>query len=254
MPRPRAAVFKVILLPRWEAAASLLRNHMRKNAKTKQSADVRKIVLVDDHPVFREGLAQIVDAEKDLKVSGEAGDAASALKLITRLEPDLALVDISLPGESGLKLIKRLRAMNCETKILVVSMHDEALYANRALRAGADGYIMKQEDTEEIVQAVRDVLEGRIYVSEQVTAFGATAPAVVPSRESSGRLDRLSDLELEVLELIGLGKTNGEIAAQLSLGARTVTSHRAQMLKKLKLKSGNNLLRYAVRWVESQAD
>ena len=227
---------------------------MRKTSKRTSPASLRKIVLVDDHPVFREGLAQILDAEKDLKVSGEAGEAAGALKLIKRLQPDLALVDISLPGESGLKLIKKLRATHIDIKILVVSMHDEALYANRALRAGADGYIMKQEDPDEIVQAVRDVLDGRIYVSEQVTAHRASSPAVAPSRESSGRLDQLSDLELEVLGLIGLGKTGGEIAAQLRLGIRTVKSHCGRMQKKLKLKSGNDLFRYAVRWVESQAN
>lgn len=252
---PRTAVCEVIPihLPQWEAAAGHWQNSMRKNTKTKQSADLRKIVLVDDHPVFREGLAQILDAETDLAVCGQAGDAASALKLITRLQPDLALVDISLPGESGLKLIKRLRAMPCELKILVVSMHDEAFYANRALRAGADGYIMKQEDPEEIVQAVRDVLEGRIYVSEQVTASNASAPPAASSRESSGPLDQISDLQLEVLELIGHGKSNAEIAAHLRLDARTVASHHAQIQKKLKLKSGHDLLRYAVRWVESQA-
>jgi len=149
------------------------------------------IYIVEDHPVFREGLAQLVNAEQDLTVCGQAGDAAQALRAIARLKPDLVLVDITLPGKSGLELIKELRPQNHQLKLLVVSMHDEALYANRVLRAGGDGYIMKQEDPEEIIHAIRDVLGGHTYVSEQVMASRSTISQERRSKAKPGRLKSL---------------------------------------------------------------
>jgi DNA-binding NarL/FixJ family response regulator len=210
----------------------------------------RKVFIVEDHPVFREGLVQIINSEGDLTVCGEAANAEQALEAIPNLKPDLVLVDISLPGKSGLELIKDLRARNGGVKLLVLSMHDEALYADRVLRAGGDGYIMKQEDPEEVVDAIRDVLSGHIYVSDEIMAGGAKGPQARGSEAKSRPLGELTDMELEVLELLGEGKTNLEIARQLRSRAGTVSGHCAQIKRKLNLKSTNALIRYAVCWVE----
>ena len=218
--------------------------------KARISGSCRKIFIVEDHPVFREGLVQIIGGEKDLIVCGEAGDADRALQAIPRLKPDLVLVDITLPGKSGLELIKELRARNDKVKVLVVSMHDEALYADRVLRAGGDGYIMKQEDPEEIVHAMRDVLGGHIYVSEEVLADSANAVLKRTSQPETRPLDQLTDLELNILELLGRGKNNHEIARQLHFDVQKIVADCAQMRKKLRLKGDNALVRYAAFWVE----
>lgn len=210
----------------------------------------KKVFIVEDHPVFREGLAQIINSEGDMIVCGEAEDAEQALEAIARLKPDLVLVDITLPGKSGLELIKDLRARNGGVKLLVLSMHDEALYADRVLRAGGDGYIMKEEDPEEVVHAIRDLLGGHIYVSEQVVAGGKKGFQVRDSEPKSRPLGQLTDVELEVLELLGEGKTNLEIARQLHFRPGTSSAHCTQIKRKLHLKNTNALIRYAVCWVE----
>ena len=222
---------------------------MAKSLNNKAPAP-QKIYIVEDHPVFREGLVQLINAETDLTVCGQSGNAAQALRAISRVKPDLALVDITLPGKSGLELIKELRPQNHQIKLLVISMHDEALYADRVLRAGGDGYIMKQEDPEEIVHAIRDVLGGRTYVSDQVMGSRST---VSPERRSKAKtlpLEKLTDSEIEILALLGQGKSDQEIARQLHLGAATVATHCAEIQNKLNLKSLNALIRYAVCWVE----
>jgi len=211
----------------------------------------RKVFIVEDHPVFREGLTHIVNAEEDLTVCGEASDAEQALPDIARLKPHLVVVDISLPGMSGLELIKELRARNGGVKLLVVSMHVEALYADRVLRAGGDGYIMKQEDPEEIIHAIRDVLDGHIYVSEEVLASGPKAAPTRPAQAKGGPIEQLTDAELEILELLGRGKSNSEIARQLGLNGKTVLADCKRIQKKLNLKHTHELLRYAVCWVET---
>ncbi|MGA2660148.1 MAG: response regulator transcription factor [Verrucomicrobiota bacterium] len=221
-------------------------------AKTSKSR--KNVFIVEDHPVFREGLVQILGMEPGLRVCGEAGDAEAALRDIPGLKPDLVLVDITLPGKSGLDLIKELRAADRGIKILVVSMHDEALYADRVLRAGGDGYIMKQEDPEEIVLAIHDVLAGRIYVSEAVMAAKSKAPAAQSAEPAHALpLEKLADREIEILHLLGKGKTNAEIARQSGLSLRAVTKSCAEIQKKLDLKNLNELIRYAVCWVESAA-
>lgn len=210
----------------------------------------KKIFIVEDHPVFREGLAQLINSERDMTVCGGAGTAAQGLRAITRLKPDLVLVDITLPGTSGLELVKQLRARGCAAKLLVVSMHDEALYAERVLRAGGDGYVMKEEDPDEIIHAIRDVLGGHIYVSEAVVG---RKPQAAGRGRAAGKLQslaELTDLELEILESLGRGKTNPEIARQLRLSTRTVADSCGQMRRKLNLKNANELIRYAVCWVE----
>ena len=211
----------------------------------------RKIYLVEDHPVFRQGLAQILNAQKDLTVCGEAATAEEALPAVLRLQPDLVVVDITLPGKSGLELIKEVRAKDTKVKLLVLSMHDEAVYANRVLRAGADGYIMKQEDSEEIVHAIRDVLGGHMYLSEEVLGGTHKAAAHARPEAKGGAIERLSDVELEVLEAVGRGKGNREIAQELHLTPRAVSTHLTEIRKKLRLKSADALVRYAVRWVET---
>jgi len=205
---------------------------------------------VEDHPVFREGLVQIINDAGDLTVCGQAESAEQAIDAIPGLKPDLVLVDITLPGKSGFELIKEVRAQNGSVKLLVLSMHDEALYADRVLRAGGDGYIMKQEDPEEVVHAIRDVLGGHIYVSEQVLAKRTKGAPNRGSEPTNRPLGQLTDAELEILQLVGEGKTNSEIASQLHLRPGTISAHCTQIRRKLKLKSTNALIRYAVCMVE----
>ncbi|HLP75381.1 MAG TPA: response regulator transcription factor [Candidatus Paceibacterota bacterium] len=212
---------------------------------------IKKVFIVEDHPVFREGLRQMVNREAGFTVCGEAEDFRRALKEIRLLKPDIALVDISLPGGSGLELIKKIRASNRKIKLLAVSMHDEALYADRVLRAGGDGYIMKHEDPEEILCAICDVLNGRLYVSENVLNHSGKTPPPRSTRPEKSSLDQLTDLQLEILELLGLGKNNAEIARALQCTNRVVADHCVHIRKKLNLRTANALVRYAVCWVET---
>lgn len=214
----------------------------------------KKIFIVEDHPVFREGMVQMLGSETGLEVCGEAGNAERAFPAIVRLKPDLVLVDITLPGKSGLELIREIRAVDRTVKLLVVSMHDEAIYADRVLRAGADGYIMKQEDFPEIIRAIRDVLSGHIYVSEEVLSNNGEGAQSPQSQTKARSLADLSDSELEVLELLGRGKSNPEIARQLRIGVKAVTACGNRIRKKLKFKTANQLIRYAVCWVEDVAE
>jgi DNA-binding NarL/FixJ family response regulator len=195
-------------------------------------------------------LVQIINDAGDLTVCGQAESAEQAIDAIPGLKPDLVLVDITLPGKSGFELIKEVRAQNGSVKLLVLSMHDEALYADRVLRAGGDGYIMKQEDPEEVVHAIRDVLGGHIYVSEQVLAKRTKGAPNRGSEPTNRPLGQLTDAELEILQWVGEGKTNSEIASQLHLRPGTISAHCTQIRRKLKLKSTNALIRYAVCMVE----
>ncbi|HEY1662566.1 MAG TPA: response regulator transcription factor [Verrucomicrobiae bacterium] len=222
------------------------------NLEKKDRLAKSRVFIVEDHPIFRDGLIQILKTESDLQICGKAEDYESGLKGIKQHKPDLSLIDLELPGKSGLELIKKIRALKLPVKLLVVSMYDEALYADRVLRAGGDGYIMKEESPDEIINAIRDVLGGHIYVSEEVSS-GKMAGSKPPSRLEKRPLDELSDLELNVLELLGQGKDNAEIAAQLGLKAVMAAAHCAQIRKKLKLKTDNALVYYAVRWMESGA-
>jgi DNA-binding NarL/FixJ family response regulator len=222
---------------------------MAERLKPKRDVQTSQIFLVEDHPIFRDGLLRLLNAEDDLHVCGEAGDAKEALRSITKLKPDLVIVDIGLPGKSGLELIKEIRALKFATKLLAVSMFDEAVYAQRVLRAGGDGYVMKQEDPETIVLAVRDVLAGRIYISEEVFGQGPSKQTV----KKTSPIDQLTDSELEILELLGLGKSVKEISLQIGLSGKEANTHSKSIRRKLKLKSGNALIRYAVGWVEDNS-
>lgn len=221
---------------------------MATKPKPEAAESKSRIFVVEDHPVFAEGLVRLLNAEEDMTVCGAAGDAESAIKQIKKLKPNLALVDLGLPGKSGMELIKEVRALKLPVKLLVVSMYDEALYAQRVLRAGGDGYIMKQEDPQEIVDAIRDVLDGRIYVSEEVMAAEKSSKPAATATTSS--VSQLTDSELEILESLGEGKSDAEIAHQFQLTPKAVSAHCAQIRQKLDLKSSNALIRYAVCWVE----
>jgi DNA-binding NarL/FixJ family response regulator len=211
----------------------------------------RKVYIVEDHPVYREGLAQVIRGEGDLQVCGTAGDAITARGQIAQLKPDIVLIDISLPGKSGLELIKEIRAADPVMKLLVVSMHDEALYANRVLRMGGDGYIMKEEGPSEILEAIRDVLNGHIYLSEDVLLGRPKGARQADLTAAAYLLDRLTDQELEILELLGCGKTALEIGRDIDAIPRDLTSACAEIRRKLGLRHNHALLRYAVCWVET---
>jgi len=207
---------------------------------------------VDDHPMMRQGLAQLIGMEPDLAVCGEAESAGGALEAVGARKPDLVLADISLPGKNGLELIKDFQAIQPGLPVLVISMHDESLYAERVLRAGGRGYIMKQEGGKKLMQAIRQVLEGRIYVSEKISAGILENLSGSRARAKGAPMEKLTDRELEVFQLIGQGKGTRDIADTLHLSIKTVDVHRANIKGKLKLNSASELIRYAVRWAESQ--
>lgn len=218
----------------------------------KSSRTKRRILIVDDHPMMREGLAQLIDHESDLSAAFQASTAGQALQAVASCKPDLALIDISLPDKNGLELIKDLQTLYPDLPTLVVSMHDESLYAERVLRAGGRGYIMKQEGGKKLMTAIRQVLNGQIYVSEKVSSkilegFSGRRPDSVHSP-----VERLSDREFEVFQLIGQGQGTRQIADQLHLSVKTVEVHRANIKRKLELRAANELVRYAIRWTEAQ--
>ncbi|HUB86559.1 MAG TPA: response regulator transcription factor [Verrucomicrobiae bacterium] len=223
-------------------------------SKKSAAKDARRILIVDDHPMMRQGLAQLIGAEPDLAVCGEAENAERALDVIGRLKPDLVLADISLPGKSGLELIKDFQSMQPGLPVLVISMHDESLYAERVLRAGGRGYIMKQEGGKKLMQAIRQVLEGRIYVSDKISAEILEMFSGHRAATEGSPVDKLSDREFEIFRLIGEGWNTREIAGKLYLSVKTVEAHRLNIKEKLKLKLASELIRFAVRWAESQND
>jgi DNA-binding NarL/FixJ family response regulator len=219
-------------------------------AKSKSAA--KKVLIVDDHPMMRQGLAQLIDNEEDLKVVAEADTGGQGLDIVVEQKLDLAVLDISLPDRNGLELIKDIRSVKPELPVLVVSMHDEALYAERVLRAGARGYIMKQEGGKKLLQAIRQVLTGQIYVSEKMSARILETFSGRKPEQSASPVAKLSDREFEVFQLIGQGKGTKEIAQHLNLSVKTVEVHRAKIKEKLSLLTATDLVRYAVRWAEAQ--
>lgn len=220
--------------------------------KTAPAARRKKVFLVDDHPMLRSGLALIISQQKDLAVGGEAGNAAEALQGIAAAKPDLAVVDLSLEGKGGLELIKDLKALHPELPVIVLSMHDESLYAERALRAGARGYVMKKSGGEAVLHAIRQVLNGQVYVSQQMSSQILSAFAGGRPKREHSPIESLSDREFEVFELIGEGCTTKEIAGRLHISPKTVDVHRQNLKQKLKLPNTTSLVQHAVRWVETQ--
>ncbi|MHC4387497.1 MAG: response regulator transcription factor [Planctomycetota bacterium] len=226
---------------------------VRKKEQPKQAEEKKtKILIVDDHPIVRQGLAELINHEQDLTVCAQAEDAIEALRTIKEIEPNMVIVDISLKETSGLELIKDIGAQYGNLPVLALSMHDESLYAERALRAGAKGYIMKAEATENVVTAIRKVLSGEIYVSDRMAA--KMVRKLVGGRRETGAsaIERLSDRELEVFSLIGQGQGTRQIAEKLHLSVKTVETYRAHIKEKLNLADANELLQYAIQWVRSQ--
>lgn len=209
----------------------------------------RSVLIVDDHPVLRHGISQIINNEKDLVVCGEAESAPTALEAMRRLHPDLALIDISLQGTNGIELIKLMRAEQPKLPILMLSMHDESLYALRALRAGARGYVMKGEAMEHVLTALRKVLEGDIYVSPRFSERLVFKAIQSLEGGMGSPVDKLSDRELEVLQLLGKGFGTREIANELHLSIKTIETHRAHIKEKLGFKDAGEMVRFAIDWV-----
>jgi DNA-binding NarL/FixJ family response regulator len=209
-----------------------------------------RILIVDDHVIVRQGIAQLVNREPDLDVCQEAGDADSAIAVLRETPVDLAIVDISLPGTSGIELVKLIRDMQPQLPVLVMSMHDEALYSDRAFRAGAKGYVMKQEATEKLLAAIRKILNGGVYVSDRMQTVMVQRFLNSGVDETVSFIDNLTDREFEILRMIGQGLTVAEIADKLGRSAKTVEAHRANLREKLGLKRAAELARFATQWVE----
>lgn len=208
----------------------------------------KTVLVVDDHPLMRQGLALLINQQQDMQVCGEAEEAQAAMRAIAQLRPDIMILDISLSGPDGIEVLKNIRASNPDLPVLILSMHDEAIYAERALRARANGYIMKQEATEKVLVAVRRILNGEVYLSERMSnkmlqQYIGGAPSMIQSRIAS-----LSDRELEVFRLIGEGRATREIAEELHLSIKTVETYQAHIKEKLSLRSGRELIQHAIQW------
>jgi DNA-binding NarL/FixJ family response regulator len=222
---------------------------MKKKAKIEPKLRKRRVLIIDDHAMVREGVAQIIEHAEDLSVCCSASTANEGLEKVRKLKPDLVLVDITLPGKNGVEFIKDARAFRPDLLILAMSMHDESLYAERVLRAGGRGYIRKQEGGDKLIEAMRRVLRGEIAVSDRVASrvletFSGRKTMATP-------LEGLSDRELEVFQLIGQGRTMKEIGATLHLSPKTIEVHRAHIRQKLRIKSAAELVAYAARWSET---
>jgi DNA-binding NarL/FixJ family response regulator len=216
-----------------------------------QAGHKRGVFLVDDHPLVREGLANLINQQDDLMVRGEAEDSAGALAGIAATRPDVALIDISLKNESGLELVKNLEIQFPLVALIVLSMHDEALYAERALRAGARGYVMKRETTKSVLTAIRRVLEGDVYISERVVNTMARRMGSPRKSATTSPVEQLSDRELEIFRLLGQGRTTSQIAEDLHLSLKTVQAYCARAKEKFGVNSLGELLRAAIRWEDA---
>jgi DNA-binding NarL/FixJ family response regulator len=221
--------------------------------KNTQKADrIYQILVVDDHPLVRFGLSSLIDSEPDLDICGETGMISEALELVRSTRPDLIIIDLSLADGNGLDLVKRLRVHDDDIRILVCSMHDESLFAQRAISAGARGYINKQEATTHIINAIRHVLSDKVWLSQQMTERLLQGMVENHSEPKVATIDSLSDRELEVFGLIGRGMGPTQIAEQLHLSVKTIETHREKIKKKLNLRSGSELSRWAIQWIIDQ--
>jgi len=209
----------------------------------------KRILIVDDHAIMRDGLTEVINREPDLEICGQAGDAFAGLELAASTKPDLAVVDINIGGKNGLELIKDLNVQQPQVAILVLSAHDETLYAERVLRAGGRGYVMKSEGSDRLVAAVREVLAGEIAVSTKVSE--KILHLVAGKSTDISPVERLTDRELEIFQLIGGGKDNTRIGDHLHISPKTVEVHRAHIKNKLKISSNAELIAFAARWIET---
>jgi DNA-binding NarL/FixJ family response regulator len=210
-----------------------------------------RILIVDDHPMLREGLASLLGAQPDIEVCGQAESAPQALDMIPSTHPDIVIADVTMPGRSGIELIKDIAAMYPRVATLAVSMHDESVYAERVLRAGARGYIMKKEGGKRILEAIRKVRAGEVAVSENINSQILRTFFGNPSAGADSPVRQLTDREFEVFELIGRGLGTAQMASELRISAKTVEVHRAHIKDKLRIKTGTELIAYAARWAES---
>lgn len=208
-----------------------------------------RVLIVDDHPLVRSGFVQLISDETDLEVCGEAANENEAMQLVMTAQPDLVIVDLFLAGGSGINLIERIKAHCSNVYMLVVSMHDESLFADRVLAAGALGYLNKQEAPSNIIKAIRRVLQGKVYLSDEMTGRVLDGLAGGGNKSGQSPLQRLSNRELEVFELIGRGMTTGKIGDHLKLSTKTIETHRENIKKKLALASGQELTRRAMHWL-----
>jgi len=211
-----------------------------------------RVLVVDDHPVVRQGLALLINREPDLVVCGEAENASTAIQLVTSSQPDILVVDISLDGPDGLDLLKSIRILYPQLPVLILSMHDESIYAERALRAGAQGYIMKQEATEKVLVALRRILSHEIYVSDRISNRMLQRYIGNPSSGRPSSVADLTDRELEVFRLIGDGHSTRQIAESLGISVKTVESYQAHIKDKLSLRTGRELVQHAIQWSVSE--
>jgi DNA-binding NarL/FixJ family response regulator len=216
------------------------------------STEKKRVLVVDDHPLMRQGLSLLINQQQDMQVCAEAEEAQAAIHALAQKRPDIMILDISLNGPDGLELLKSIRASHPDLPVLILSMHDEAIYAERALRARANGYIMKQEATEKVLIALRRILNGDIYLSDRMSnkmlqQYIGGAPSMIQSRIAS-----LSDRELEVFRLIGEGRGTREIADELHLSIKTVETYQAHIKEKLALRSGRELIQHAIQWKISE--
>jgi DNA-binding NarL/FixJ family response regulator len=209
-----------------------------------------RIYIVDDHALIRRGLATLIQGEPDMEICGEGEDAATGLQDIIKLQPDLVIADISLKGNSGLELIKNIRAFNPKIQVLVLSMHHESVYALRVLKAGARAYVMKQDVVKKIIEAIRRIRSGHLYVSDEVAGQMLNRIVGGNDRDNASPVSILSDRELEIVNLIGSGMLTREIASQLHLSVKTVETHRAHIKEKLNLSNGTQLVQFCVRWID----
>jgi len=239
--------------PKAETRSSLIAKRPKLATQKQDYRQSKRIVIVDDHPVLRKGLGRILNSNDDFVVCGEAGEANDAMALIRKEKPDLVIADIGLPGASGIELTKNICAEFPGIAVLILSMHEESLYASRALRAGAAGYIVKQEAIEKIADAVREVLNGRRYLSPAISQQLSTSFEAQAGARSATPIAQLTDRELEILELIGKGREVREIAEQLRLSPKTVETHRTHIKEKLKLKNARGVARFAVQWLAEQS-
>lgn len=218
------------------------------NAERDTASRKKAVFIVDDHPLLRQGLAMMINREHDLAVCGEAEEAQAAMQAIPQCRPDILIVDISLNGPDGLDLLKSVRSSYPDLPVLILSMHDEATYAERALRAHANGYIMKQEATEKVLVAVRRILNGEVYLSDRIANKMLQQYVGGASASLQSRLSALSDRELEVFRLIGEGRGTRQIADELYLSVKTVETYQAHLKEKLSLRSGRELIQHAIQW------
>ena len=212
----------------------------------------RQVFVVDDHPIVRQGLALLINQQPDLSVCGEAEDAQSALESLASLKPDILVVDISLQGPDGLDLLKAIRSRDADLPVLILSMHDETVYAERALRAGAQGYIMKQEATEQVLIALRRILSHDVYVSDRIASRMLQRYIGTSKADCAASMTELTDRELEVFRLIGEGHSTRQIAIELHLSIKTVESYQAHIKEKLALRTSRELVQHAIHWAVNQ--